>query len=331
MVLTPKFINKIIFRCNLIAACDNLDDERDCSSDSHFYCDEDTRFIPQWFRFDGKFDCDDFSDECIFTNSSISSQTNFIESPILRVVVWVLMCLSLIGNGFVIVKTSTELYHEMRKPLHYTERTISDCNKIMILNLAFADFLMGVYLFIIAVKSLQFSGIYCREQHQWITGNQCVFAGVLAVISSQTSVLLLVLMTSFRLFAIVSPFRAGRFKRRVICFIILLIWMISLVIAIIPIIPSTRMKFVSGIFINQPYTANSYLTPTVLHSILIPAANRLPRSTKINVQSTVFNLQSFCRLFEKIANIPSYCHKPELLQGNQVVGYYGSNAVCLPR
>ena len=320
---------KNMFRCNLEAVCDNIEDELNCSSNTHFYCDQNTRFIPQWLRFDGTFDCKDYSDECIFTNTSISSRTNLIGSALLRVVVWILMFLSLVGNGFVIFKTSIEIYQEMHKPLHCTESTIGDCNRIMILNLAFADFLMGVYLFIIAVKSVEFSGFYCVNQLQWITGNQCAAAGVLAVLSSQASVFLLVLMTSHRLFGVKRPFSAGRFKRRALCLTVLLIWIISFAIAIIPIIPSAH--FVSGITINQPYTSSRYLTPNQLYYNLISVANRLPGVKQIEVLETAFDIYSFCSLFQQSASIPSYCHMPELLQNNYFVGYYGSNDVCLPR
>ena len=305
-----------------------MKDELNCSSATHFYCDGFTRFIPQWLRYDGTFDCDDFSDECDIFNRSVSSRTDLIGSPGLRVWLWLLMLLSLIGNGIVISKTLIELYNALRRRLHCTINRVGVCNKIMIVNLAVADFLMGVYLLIIAIKSVEFSGVYCMKQNAWLTSVQCEHAGLLAVLSSQTSVFLMVLMTSYRLYGIANPFSAERIRGRIIYLATLVIWVLSFSIAIIPLIPAWEEIFVSGIVVNQPYGYN-ILTMQDLSNSLISNANRLPGFRDKIPNAIALNVNTFCNIFDKNSSLPSYCRDTNLLRNT--VSYYASDGVCLPR
>jgi len=236
------------------------------------------------------------------------------------------MLLSLIGNGIVIVKTLIDLSNALRRRLHCTINRVGVCNKIMIVNLAIADFLMGLYLFIIAVKSVEFAGIYCRHQQMWLTSDTCSYSGILAVVSSQTSVLLMVLMTSYRLYGIANPFSAERIRGRMIYLATVLIWIISFVIAIIP---KNIQSFTSALFVNQPYGDN-FLTMQELATSLIANANKLPGINQTIPDVSSLDIEAFCRLFPTNSSMPTYCANKELLQ-NYVVGYYGSDGVCLPR
>ena len=75
-------------------------------------------------------------------------------------------------------------------------------NHMLILNLALADFLMGVYLIMLGIAGVVFDGIFCRHELDWRSGATCQAMGVLVVLSSETSVLTMVLLASIRLYVI---------------------------------------------------------------------------------------------------------------------------------
>jgi len=311
----------------LVAACDNIADELNCSTSTHFYCDGNTKFIPQSLRFDGIFDCDNFFDECVISEFNVSSQTHVIGNEGLRVLLWIIMLLSLVGNATVIVGKSMELFKSYRKPCDHGYKA-GVCIKIMILNLAVADFLMGIYLLIIAVKSVEFSNNYCVVQTNWLLSDQCIFAGVIAVISSQTSVLLMTLITSHKLLLISNPFMALKINEKIVSFATVAMWFFSIVIAIIPIIPSLQGEFVVGIIVNHPFGDN-FLTTYELSQLLITSSQLPGQNLKIP-DFTNLNIQAFCELFDQNKTVPTYCQNPEQI-GRTSVGYYGSDGVCLPR
>ena len=75
-------------------------------------------------------------------------------------------------------------------------------NHLLILNLAVADLLMGIYLIILGITGLVFSGRYCAVDISWRSGVTCQIMGVLIALSSETSVMTMLLLASFRLFAV---------------------------------------------------------------------------------------------------------------------------------
>ena len=75
-------------------------------------------------------------------------------------------------------------------------------NHMLILNLALADFLMGVYLIMLGIAGAVFNGTFCAQELAWRSSIACQVMGVLVVVSSETSVLTMVLLASVRLFAV---------------------------------------------------------------------------------------------------------------------------------
>lgn len=75
-------------------------------------------------------------------------------------------------------------------------------NHLLVLNLALADTLMGVYLLILGSADAHYSGVYCKHKLEWLSSGCCAAMGVLVVISSETSVFTMILLTTFRLYAI---------------------------------------------------------------------------------------------------------------------------------
>ena len=144
-----------------------------------------------------------------FCNSSTQKRTarqqsnGIIEPPSFQVLIWLMAVLSVTGNCFVLFSSFITLnknYATMtaEKKVHFT----------MVINLAIADFLMGVYLFIISVVSAVFSGPQGRLQFIMSLTPLCNFLGVLSSVSSQMSVTVLVVITTARLFSVVNPYKA---------------------------------------------------------------------------------------------------------------------------
>jgi len=168
-----------------------------------------------------------------FCNSSIQKRTarqqnnGIIEPPSFQVIIWIMATLSLTGNCVVLVSTFITL-----KQNHATMTAEKKVHFTMVINLALADFLMGVHLFIISVISAVFSGPQGRLQFLKSMTPFCNFLGTLSMVSSEMSVTVLVVITTARLFSVVNPYKAVNVR-----FFLLLsgfCWILWIVIACIP-------------------------------------------------------------------------------------------------
>ena len=93
---------------------------------------------------------------------------------------------------------------------------------MLILNLAAADLLMGFYLIILGVAGAVFDGDFCVHELTWRSGITCQVMGALVVISSETSVITMVLLASVRIFAVAKV--NNRFRNVVVSLFTKLPW-----------------------------------------------------------------------------------------------------------
>uniref|UniRef100_H2ZCK4 G-protein coupled receptors family 1 profile domain-containing protein n=1 Tax=Ciona savignyi TaxID=51511 RepID=H2ZCK4_CIOSA len=182
--------------CNNVIDCMTAADERNCPNSSHYYCWRgDVMFVNLSSTFNQIRECSDGSDECpdLFTGGALdyAFRNHLIRNPLLQVIVWIVSVLSLGGNAIVIVHTTKELWRDRR--LSKLGR-LAKCNRTFVLNLAVADFLMGVYLITLGITTATKENRYCSDDREWRTSQLCSLMGILSQFSSQTSVLLLVLM-----------------------------------------------------------------------------------------------------------------------------------------
>ena len=127
----------------------------------------------------------------------------FFEPPSLQVIVWLMAVLSLTGNGVVLISKFITL-----KKNYATMTSEKKVHSTMVINLAIADLLLGVYLLMISIVSAVFSGLQGRVQFLNSFTPFCNFLGVLSLVSSQMSVTVLVVITTARLFSVVNPYKA---------------------------------------------------------------------------------------------------------------------------
>ncbi|XP_044177267.1 G-protein coupled receptor GRL101-like isoform X3 [Acropora millepora] len=140
-----------------------------------------------------------------------------------QVCVWILGLTSLLGNLIVIL-------------MRVVTKEDNNVQSVLLTNLAISDLLMGIYLLIIAIKDVQWQGEYFLHDFRWRSGVPCALTGVLSMISSEVSVLMLTVLTTDRLICIVFPFKVKRMNRSVAYAVVGGVWVVGTMLAVIPIL-----------------------------------------------------------------------------------------------
>ena len=109
-------------------------------------------------------------------------------------------------------------------------------HSFLLTNLAMSDLLMGIYLLIIAIKDMQWQGEYFLHDFKWRSGVPCAFTGVLSMVSSEVSVLMLTVITTDRLICVVFAFKVRRMNRSVACAVVGGVSVFGTMLSVIPIL-----------------------------------------------------------------------------------------------
>ena len=166
----------------------------------------------------------------------------------LRACLWVLGISAILGNIAVIIlrtilekeRRDTTQGRERRGTRPGQERRVQP---FLLINLAVSDFLMGIYLLIIAIKDAQWQGEYFKHDFDWRAGSVCQLAGALSMLSSEVSVVMLTLITFDRLVCVVFPFSNARLTSRKAYVSCAVIWVCGIVISCLPVM---GMEYFSG-------------------------------------------------------------------------------------
>ena len=145
---------------------------------------------------------------------------HLLQNDIIRIFMFVLGVSALVGNAFVII------WRYLRKDRDNAVQVF------LITNLALSDFIMGIYMLIIASADIYFGSHFPSLTEEWRTGSACKFASFLVLLSSEVSIFLVTLISIDRLVAIVYPFSHFSKKTTIIC--LLLVWFTALVLSILP-------------------------------------------------------------------------------------------------
>ncbi|XP_038046714.1 G-protein coupled receptor GRL101-like [Patiria miniata] len=149
---------------------------------------------------------------------------SLMPNDILRVVLWVLGISALIGNPTVLI------WRLKQKGDGGGKKTLSR----MVANLAIADFMMGVYMIIIAGADLAFGEDYFLSAPEWRSNMLCKVAGVLSVLSSEASVFFVTLISFDCFLGIVFPLRNFSLGGKSTTTIIAVLWFLALCLSIVP-------------------------------------------------------------------------------------------------
>ena len=150
-----------------------------------------------------------------------SSCDELLKNTILKYSIWILGVMAFAGNLIVIIWRSIA-------------RDSNKVNSFLLTNLAVADFLMGVYMLIIAYKDTAWDGVYFKHDFTWRASDLCIFAGVISTVSSEVSVITLTVITVDRLVCIVFPFRFHRWSMKKAASIMCFVWILGLCISLAP-------------------------------------------------------------------------------------------------
>ena len=257
---------------------------------------------------DGIMDCDDHSDEKDCADTSVfSSSTEMIAEPAIKAAFWIIGFVVIFGNFCVIVVSISIFKKKKLQGVGFQQITI--------LNISIADFIMGVYLLTIAAYSESFSGRYGDVDHEWRSSLKCSIIGSLVVISSQAFCFLMVVLTAFRLTNIVNAIESlnPSLRRWVIC--IVTAWVLSFIIAIVPMIISSY--FMHRFSFSIPFH-NGALDSFQLTEFAC-------RIAALSNKTIKFNGNEFQSVNEFVEN--------GLPQNISVAmfGYYGQTSICMPR
>lgn len=159
---------------------------------------------------------------CSPKTDGISSLENLLENPVLRYSAWMMALLTCLGNILVL----------------WVRCTFRDENKnvsTVIRNLAIADLFMGVYLLVISIQDMRYRDVYNKEASGWVGSWTCVASGIVAMVSSEVSLLILAFMSMDRFLVIADPFGGQKTCRRMAGPLVI-IWFLGTAISIVPVI-----------------------------------------------------------------------------------------------
>ena len=152
------------------------------------------------------------------------------EDDVLRSFIWIVISLAIIFNSLVITvfigyslilkRTKIELF-----VVHF-----------LYFNLALADFMMGVYLFTIAVQDLRTLNNFAMYDIAWRVNGGCSFAGFCAITSTMVSVYVLVVITIERLYTFSRALRKSRTSKKMGCFLMAVGWGFGITMGTLPLI-----------------------------------------------------------------------------------------------
>ncbi|XP_071809338.1 uncharacterized protein [Asterias amurensis] len=192
---------------------------------------------------------------CIAPSDEFSDCKDLIRNPALRFFIWVLGISALLGNLFVFGYRIATTYRD--------KRDAASVQTFLITNLAASDFLMGVYMIIIASADAHFRDNYALFAEGWRGGFVCKLAGILSVLSSEVSVFVVMLLSIDRFLKIVFPFHFGaHLTLNVTRPIVFAVWVVGILMSLLPAV----MKVY--------FTRNYYGSSGVC--LALPLANQLP-------------------------------------------------------
>ena len=186
-------------------------------------------------------------ENCLPHQNEFSSCDDLMRNGILRSFIWIIGVFALTGNAAAV------FYH-----IQFDRQRLKLGYGIFVTNLGISDFIMGLYLIIIAVTDMVYRGEYILHDDAWRNSALCNLAGVFALLASEASIFFICLITLDRILVIKYPFSEKRFTTRPAVKVSIIVWIIGLLIAVIPLIFTSYFKneffSKSGVCLALPLT-----------------------------------------------------------------------------
>lgn len=169
---------------------------------------------------------------------SLASCSNLLDYEFARSLLWTIAIITALGNMTVVAT-------------RVCRRDLKKTSSVLVLNLALADFLLSIYLFIILASDISYRHVYFENHIKWRDSPVCKGAEFIFILSTEVSVMTLAGIAAERLVIIFHPdvgikMASHPLFLNLVC---LAIWLISTTLSAIPFIP---VNYFSGQFVWSP-------------------------------------------------------------------------------
>jgi len=231
--------------------------------------------------------------------------------------------LGLLGNAAVIWCTTRLLLAKFE-----SLSSVQRIHNFLLLNLAVSDFLMGLYLCTIAIILTFCANKAGDEDKCEIRALQaCNGLGIINFVSTQVSVTSLVIMTSYRLYSVMRPYKVSKISLRLTGLYVFACWALWVAIAFVPLSNNAllKLKFVKSARLEVPYRTSEVHR----HYDKVPYGR---------LKKTVSNILSianeFCSANITLSKTPSWnelldmAKQFKLYQDEVLYGFYNKQVLC---
>ncbi|XP_055889651.1 relaxin receptor 1-like isoform X2 [Biomphalaria glabrata] len=184
-------------------------------------------------------------DKCHGPTDAISSCKHLIGDIFKRCVIWIVGIITIVGNGTVLIYRFV-----------WNREVFKKAYGLFVTALAISDFLMGIYLMIIASVDIDYKDTYVLDEEHWRNGMLCQISGFLSTLSSETSTFFICLITLDRYLSITYPFGEYKLSKTLTCVLHALAWLVGIILAAVPLINSDwEIYSTNGLCLALPFSA----------------------------------------------------------------------------
>ncbi|KAK6958607.1 cytochrome P450 2J1 [Biomphalaria glabrata] len=184
-------------------------------------------------------------DKCHGPADAISSCNHLIGDVFKRLVIWIVGIITIVGNGIVLIYRFV-----------WNREVFKKAYGLFVTGLAFSDFVMGIYLMIIASVDIDYKDMYVLEEKHWRNGTLCQISGFLSTLSSETSTFFICLITLDRYLSINYPFGEYKLTKTWTRILFILAWSVGIVLAAVPlVISSWKIYSTNGLCLALPFSS----------------------------------------------------------------------------
>ncbi|KAI8740871.1 G-protein coupled receptor GRL101 [Biomphalaria glabrata] len=188
------------------------------------------------------------ADKCHAPVDAISSCKHLVGDVLKRITIWTVGLITLVANGIVLVYR-----------IRWNREIFKKAYELFVTGLGVSDFIMGMYLMLIAAVDIQYSDIYVLEDVKWRHSHCCHFAGFLSTLSSETSTFFICLITTDRFLKTTYPHGQHRFTKTGKYVSFTLVWLISFLLAAVPIVSKDwNIYSTNGLCLALPLITTDY-------------------------------------------------------------------------
>ena len=234
----------------------------------------------------------------------------------LRVFIWIVIFLALVGNALVI---SVFLGYSVIVRRTRQELFVSH---FFYFNLAAADSLMGVYLITIAIEDLVTLNNFSAYDIRWRTGHGCGFAGFCAILSTMVSVYVLVVISVERAYTIVRVMHRKKITKPIAMVIMAVGWIIGVIVAMLPLVGVSDYGFVA---ICLPFDVTTPINTSYVVFLLVVTGLAF---IIVAVSYIIIFYQVFCSRKRHVQRHSSKAWKQEVKAAFRMSLLVATNFVC---